>query len=197
MKSVFCSLTLVAMSLTAMAHEGEQHWQLDNQQSALHFVSVKKDVIAETHRFTALQGEIDSESNQLTVVVDLSSVSTGIEIRDSRMKEFLFNTAQFPKAKITADLTQSGWQQLAVGAQSKVTVELAVALHGVSKVLPAQVVISKLSNTTFAAHTASPIMLNAADFALTDGVNKLKELAALPAIAVQVPVTFSVVFNSK
>ena len=50
-------------------------WKLDNENSQLSFMSVKKGNIAENHSFSKLAGNI-TEQAQVNISVDLSSVNT-------------------------------------------------------------------------------------------------------------------------
>jgi len=44
-------------------------------------------------------------------------------------------------------------------------------------------------------NTIKPIMLDAFDFGLSEGVTKLMEVAKLPSISTAVPVSFSLIFK--
>ena len=82
--SILISLLLTAtVSLPALAA-----WKLDNANSELSFISVKKANIAENHNFAKLAGNINEQA-QVNISVDLTSVNTNIAIRDDRMKNCL------------------------------------------------------------------------------------------------------------
>ena len=72
-------------------------WQVDNSKSSLHFISVKKNSIGETHTFETLSGSV-STNGDVKFDIDLASVNTNIAIRDERMRKFLFETNQFASA---------------------------------------------------------------------------------------------------
>ncbi|UOG91099.1 MAG: YceI family protein [Candidatus Thiothrix sulfatifontis] len=175
------TLSFALLSGTALAD-----WVLDNQQSALHFVSIKKDHIAETHTFKTLSGTI-TKAGQGSLSVDLASVSTNIDIRDQRMREQLFDTKKFTHANIRVDLSKTGVKP---GIQ---TLNVTLDLHGVKKEIPATVAITEVGDTVQIT-TVAPIVLNAADFDLAAGVTALREIAALPSISNAVPVTFFLSF---
>ncbi len=175
------TLGFALLASTAMAD-----WVLDNQQSALHFVSIKKDHVAETHTFKTLSGAI-TKAGQGSLHIDLASVSTNIDIRDQRMREQLFDTKKFTSANISVDLRKTGVKP---GIQ---TVNVTLDLHGVKKEIPATVALTEVGNTVQVT-TVAPIVLNAADFDLAAGVTALREIAALPSISNAVPVTFFLSF---
>jgi Uncharacterized conserved protein len=160
------AVSFALLSGTAMAD-----WVLDNTQSALYFVSIKKDHIAETHTFKTLSGAI-TKAGQGSLNIDLASVSTNIDIRDQRMREQLFDTQKFATASVSVDLSKTGVKP---GIQ---TVNVTLDLHGVKKEIPATVAITEVGNTVQVT-TVAPIVLNAADFDLAAGVTALREIAEL------------------
>ena len=175
------ALSFALLSGTAMAD-----WVLDNTQSALYFVSIKSDHIAEIHTFKTLSGAI-TKAGQGSLNIDLASVSTNIDIRDQRMREQLFDTQKFATASVNVDLSKTGVKP---GIQ---TVNVTLDLHGVKKEIPATVSLTEVGNTVQVS-TVAPIMLNAADFDLAAGITALREIAELPSISNAVPVTFFLSF---
>lgn len=161
-------------------------WVLDNSQSALYFVSIKKDNVAETHTFKTLSGTI-TQAGQGSLNIDLTSVSTHVDIRDQRMREQLFDTSKFATATVSVDLSKTGVKP---GIQSA---NVTLDLHGVKKDIAATVAITEVGNTVQVA-TVAPILLNAADFDLAAGITALREIAELPSISNVVPVTFFLSF---
>ena len=162
---------------------------LDNKHSSVSFVSVKKGTVAEAHHIKKLSGSL-TDSGQLKVILDLASVDTKIEIRDQRIKAFLFETTKFTEATLTAQIkdivnTDDGIKKLTMDAK--------LDLHGISQTIKVDVIVLKSGNTLLAT-SATPILINAADFKLDGGIGKLQELAKLPSIATAVPVNFTLVF---
>ena len=168
-------------------------WVLDNNGSSLYFLSIKVEHVVETHSFTSLSGQADTTS--ATVEIDLSSVDTAVELRDERMLDVLFEVALFASATVTADLTGLAVADLSPG--ESVTTELAfnLDLHGASNDMTAAVQLTQLADGALRIQTTSPVNVNAGDFSLVDGVNKLRELAGLPSVSYAVPVTFNLLFN--
>lgn len=162
-------------------------WQLNNDASSLHFISVKKGDIAETHHFKALSGSITDEG-KASLAIDLASVNTKIPIRDQRMQEFLFETKAFTTANVSLDLGKDG---VKAGVQS---LTATLDLHGVKKEVKADVVVTEAGDQVQVT-TVAPIVVNAPDFSLDAGVEKLRELAQLDVISKAVPVTFNLVFD--
>ncbi len=194
MKTLFvgvgASLGLMALSSSLFAAD----WQISEQDSIVNFISVKKGDIAEVHKFTQVSGKLDDKGH-FTLTIPLSSVMTNIEIRDTRMKEVLFEVEKFPSFQLTAQVDKGVADKLAVGAMESMTLEAQLALHGVTKTVLLNVRVAKLSQDKLLVTNEYPVLLNAADFGLTDGVEKLRELAGLPVISKAVPVSFILTLN--
>ena len=94
-RAVF-SIAALAFSASASAQ-----WSLDLDNSQLSFVTVKAEHIAEVHSFSRLEGQIDAAGNA-RISIDLSSVETGIAIRNERMQSMLFETGLYPQAAVSA-----------------------------------------------------------------------------------------------
>ena len=158
------------------------------QNSQVNFVSIKKSSVAEVHRFTALDGSIDS-SGLAILNIHLASVETQIDIRNQRMREHLFEVARFPIAKITAQVDVTQLEAMVAGQESIEQVTWSLDLHGVTNEFQSSLRIIKLSSEAARVASVEPIIVNSSQFELTDGVKKLKSLAALPSIALAIPVT--------
>lgn len=191
LKTVFPT-TLLLLSMAAHA----AGWQIDNAQSQLNFISIKKENVAEVHRFGDLSGKMD-DNGQFELAIALESVNTGIQIRDSRMRSFLFNVAEFPKARLTANLSPSFIDNLTVGQSELTMVKAELSLHDQKQTLNIDVLVTKVSESSLLVVSASPVVLNAADFDLVQGVEKLRDLAGLPSISHAVPVSFYLTLNAN
>ncbi len=182
-------LLLSFFSLIAQAD-----YQLDNAASTLNFVSIKKSKIGEVHSFTQFSGRVN-EAGLAQLTVNLNSVSTGIAIRDQRMKDVLFETKLFHSAAISSQLNIARVSGLQPGQVLIFDSEFSLALHGQSKLIPVSLQVVGLEKGALLVSSAQPLVLNAADFSLTKGVQELMMLANLPSIASAVPVMFSLVFK--
>lgn len=160
--------------------------------SDIRFVSIKNGAVAEVHRFTALTGSVDA-GGDVVVQVSLASVETLIPIRNERMRELLFETMKFPQATVTAKVDQETVTSLANGAYLILDLMFTLQLHGESKQISVPVSIARLGDEVHVA-TLQPLLLNATDFQLGAGVERLREIAGLKSITAVVPVTASLVF---
>lgn len=191
MKSSF-NLLAALLTLLASAQAAAQ-WTLSADESSLSFISVKAEHIAEVHSFARLSGEIDS-GGEAVVSIDLTSVQTGIDIRNERMQSMLFNTDMYPRAQVSADVDAAALSSMAVGESAVLEVPLAINLHGEVLTLSAPLRVSHVQDG-LRVDTLAPIIVKADAFALVDGIESLREIAGLPSISRSVPVSFSLLFS--
>ena len=86
-------------------------WLLNASASHFYMQTAKAEAIVETHQFTGLDGSI-GKNGDASVRVDLTSVASGVDVRDVRMRFLLFETYKFPNAEITAKLDMAKLQDL-------------------------------------------------------------------------------------
>lgn len=171
-------------------------WTIDNEASKLSFVSIKKAEVAEVGTFDRLEGSLTADGSA-TLTIDLSSVDTLIEIRDERMREMLFETQQFPTATATMQVDAAAIEQLTSGDSLEQTVTLTLDLHGQTRMFDVTLNVTGLENNGLRVVTAKPVIVNAPDFALVEGVNKLREVAGLSSISIAVPVMANLVLTKN
>lgn len=186
---VFTGLMLLLLVGTASAA-----WNLNNDASRLSFISIKKDEVAEVHKFTHISGSVNDEG-KVDVTIQLASVDTAVPIRDERMRDLLFQTNLFPTANVTAQVDPAEFSGLVAGQFRNTETEITVSLHGQSKAYKAAVSVVKLRGGSLLINTIHPIIVNAGDFELTKGVEQLREIAKLPAISTAVPVSLVLMFD--
>ncbi|WP_434929880.1 YceI family protein [Shewanella sp. HL-SH5] len=185
MKLWLSLMVLGLLSNQALASD----WKVNNSQSTVSFISIKKADVGEVHRFKQIEGFL-SDSGGFSLTIDLSSVDTGISVRDDRMQGLLFEVAQFPKLQLTANINPKLISDLKVGETLTTQVDAKVALHGEQQVLPFNVVVAKLSATKMLVTSLMPVVVHAGDFNLVSGVEKLRDIAGLTSISLAVPVSF-------
>ncbi len=183
-KSIFLSSLLSPLALA--------NWALDTDQSSLHFISTKKEHISEMHHFEQLSGQL-SKTGKFSLNIPLASVKTGIAIRDERMQEHVFKVDSFPVAALRAQLPSSV-MALKVGESQQLTVDAKLSLVNQTQELKVSVQVTK-TQAGFVATSIYPVLISAADFGLTQGVETLKKLAGLPSIGLTVPVSFNLVLK--
>jgi polyisoprenoid-binding protein YceI len=171
-------------------------WTLNNAQSQLSFVSIKKGDIAEVHRFDQLDGSVDGKGN-VKLTIQLASVDTAIPIRDQRMREMLFETSAFPSAVLTATIDASEVNTLDVGDILMSSLKGQLSLHGQSGPVTAELAVARLGPKKLLVSSRKPMVLQVADYELLGGVDKLREVAGLDSISKAVPVSFVLTFDKN
>ncbi len=192
-KPTITLLTIFSFALTSLPSFAG--WQLDNKNSLLNFVSVKKGTVAENHHFSALEGSIN-KNGKVSIKVDLTSVNTNIAIRDERMKKFVFETEQYTSAVFDTQLDKGLLSSLNTSESHVKTVTGTLSFHGQKQEVVIEVKVIKVNEKTLLVSTTKPFFIKADAYGVVAGINKLKELAALPSIDYVVPVNFSVTFSN-
>lgn len=191
-------LTLLACGSPALQEQGSLpagEWTLQPDQSSLSFVSVKAGNIGEAHRFATVKGRV-GEDGKAALTIDLASVETGIDIRDQRMRDMLFDVMQFPNATATTSIDPAAFKDLKPGARRMMDAAVTLDLHGVSAELPAKLIVTRVAADRVLVETARPVVVDAEAFGLADGVEQLRSVANLSAISHAVPVSVSLLFQN-
>lgn len=180
----------------AFANSAFAGWKLDEQASKLNFLSTKKAQIIEQHSFKKVAGKV-ADNGQVNLQIDLASVETNIPIRNERMQKYLFETDKFANATISAKVDSGVLAALAVGELKTLELAAELDLHGNKQKLTVPVTVVKGNQGQLYVNSVGSVVINAADFALVEGINKLQELAGLPSITYAVPVSFNLVFSAE
>ena len=190
---IFALLALATLAQGKTVAAGE--WKLVPADSRVSFVSIKNNAIAEVHRFAELTGGVSAEGKVL-VEVPLASVATGIEIRDQRMRDLLFDVAKTPKASVTLDVDTQKLRALSPGEHVLLKLAALLTLHGVTYPFPGEARITRTSDSEWLVTSERPSIVETVNFGLINGVDELRKVAGLQSIGSAVPVTFSLTFVS-
>ena len=174
------------LSALGVMAPAQADWTLSDS-SRIGFVSIKNNSIGENNAFERVSGSI-SASGQVSVSVDLSSVETGVGIRNERLQKMLFEVASFPTATIDALLTDSQIASLEAGGAQTESVGVSISLHGKTVNKTANLSVSA-SGGDVRVTTTQPIVITAQEFGLEAGVAALQQIAGLNAISRSIPVT--------
>jgi polyisoprenoid-binding protein YceI len=187
---------LLGTSLLAAAVSANADWQLDAAASSLYYVTSKASAVSEVNSFATLGGAIDAQG-KATLGIDLASVQTSIEIRDQRMREIVFQTAQFPQATVTLQVDTAALDAMAAGSSTTISSTASLDLHGMSQELAVDLNIIKLDADSIQVQNVKPLIVAAGSFGLAEAVEQLREIAGLPAINPNVVVDFALVYHLK
>jgi len=171
-------------------------WALDAAASYLNFVTTKNTHVVEVHNFTRLGGDISS-AGVATLTIDLATVNTGIELRDQRMRDLLFQVTTYPTATVTLTLPAGLIANLAVGTTSEINITASLDLHGVTQPVATRVSVQKLTSTRLLVQNITPVLISAPDYGLTEGVEALRAAVGIASISKAVPVDFTLVYDAR
>lgn len=183
---------LVLVVAAALSFSVAADWSVNSAQSSLNFVSVKNDVVAETHSFKDLTGSL-TEAGEFAVAIPALSIDTAIPIRNERILEHVLAAKQYATISAKGKVDSKILTGLKTGDSLVVDQALDLTLLTQSQSLTAKVKVTKVSDSQLVVTTVAPIMLDVNKFGLNTGVEKLRELAGLKAISPMVPTTFSLV----
>ncbi|MBC9251640.1 hypothetical protein A9179_15310 [Pseudomonas alcaligenes] len=190
--SLFSSALLAA----CLALPAQAGWYLDNESSRLSFISTKAGNFSEVHRFLTLHGKVDDQG-AARLRIELDSVSTGIPLRDERLRSQLFEVERFAEAQVMAKLDLGLITDLAPGAQLELQLPIQVEIHGRKHGYMAELLATRLDEQRFQVVTLAPLVLNAGDFGLDGAVEQLRQLARLDSISLSVPVGAVLIFTER
>ncbi|WP_171022341.1 YceI family protein [Thalassotalea litorea] len=189
LKKTMLSFTLITALGTFGAIPAKAAWQSVEHASSLSFISIKKNAIAETHEFKNFEANVN-DSGEVTVKIDLTSVNTGIDIRDNRMQEMLFETSKFSEAVLTATLPNGLLASLVPGEMKQFNLDGKLELHGQARMVTISCAVFMEAKDKLVVTSTQPTVIQAAEFSLLDGIKQLADIAGLDAIASAIPVSF-------
>ena len=189
MKNVALALSLIVASSISQA------LTLKAEDSTLSFISTKNDSVSELMQFENVSGTLDAETGALRVTVTLDSIASGIDIRNERMREHLFEVDKYASASYTASVDMAAVNALKVGEQLDMAVSGSLDLHGVEAPLNVEIKVSKRADGSLWAVSTVPGFVDIRGHKMLAGVDKLRSLAGLNSISLSIPVMFSVVFE--
>lgn len=191
----FITISVLSLASVATAHSNplENGWVLQPGDSSLNFQSIKNLTKVESSQFSRLGGAILPDG-QAEIEVDLESVDTKVDLRNVRMRFFLFETFIYPTAKISAEINIDDLADLTEVRRKKIDLPFRLSLHGVEKDLTAQVAVTLITDDLVSVSSTTPISIATALFGLTEGVTRLEEAAEVSIIP-STSISFDFVFK--
>ena len=190
MKTCLFAAALLLMTGAAWADVG---WMLSPTESRVSFVSVKQGTTGEVHYFTEAQGAVSNQGT-VSLSIDTTSVETGIDVRNERMVDYLFQSAVFPTATLSMKIDMEQLSEMEVGETRQVFVTGSLSLVGQSGDVEAELLVSRIAEDKVLVATLQPVVVQAETFDLIAGIDTLRELAELSSISAAVPVSAVLVF---
>jgi polyisoprenoid-binding protein YceI len=174
---------------------------VDSLKSRIDFVTVKAGQpgaagVSEVSRFERFSGGMTS-AGQISLDIDLSSVATGVGIRDERLRNLLFNVNMHPKANFSASVSPAVIAAIPDRGAIDLDVEGQLRLAGQVRSMAAKLRVARLDAGALQVSSLSPIVVDASQFGLKPGVDALREVMGLAFIAAASPVTFTLVLHEQ
>jgi outer membrane protein OmpA-like peptidoglycan-associated protein len=185
----------VACVAAGLGSAQAQEWLLNSGASHFYMQTAKAESVVEIHQFTGLEGRI-SRDGDARVNIDLTSVSSGVDVRDVRMRFLLFETYKFPNAEVTARLDMSKLQEVLTTTRILYPLRFTLSLHGMTRDIETLVYVTRLSDKSVSVSTAKPIVITADSFGLLAGISKLSEAVNGTPIVSAASFTFDLVFET-
>jgi OmpA-OmpF porin, OOP family len=195
-KSILGAVIFLAATALGPNCARAQEWLLNAAASHFYMQTAKANAIIETHQFTGLDGTI-SKDGDANIKIDLTSVASGIDVRDVRMRFLLFETYKFPYAEVKAKLDMAKLQApLTTTIRIPYDLKLTVDLHGFAKEIEAPVTVTRVSDNSVSVASAKPIIVNADTFGLVAGIAKLAEAVNGTPIVAAASFSFDLLFET-
>jgi outer membrane protein OmpA-like peptidoglycan-associated protein len=172
-----------------------QEWLLDPGLSTVYMQTVKANSIFETHQFSVVEGSVSS-GGDASIRIDLASIHSGIDIRDTRMRFQLFETFKFPYAQINAKLSKAKLRALATQTRLSYPLSFSLSLHGHAAEVQTEVWVTRVSETTVSVASIKPINLLAESFGFVANIGKLADAIEGTPIAAGASIAFDLVFKT-
>lgn len=165
-------------------------WQLQTDNSVVTFVSTKQSHIEEVHQIQSFDVAVEDNKN-ITVKLDLSSIESGIPIRNERMKAMLFDVANFRYASLSLSLPDT---LDSIKSVKRYNVTAMLDLKGKKEPIQMDILITP-GKDQVTATLLKPVIITAQQFGLEKGVDALREIAGLTNIGYAVPVSATIVLS--
>ena len=152
--------------------------------------------VTEQSQFNSSQAYLDKQGD-FKMTIDLNSVQTNIEIRDQRIKDWVFKTAQFATAEIKGKVDMEAINKLAIGETLTFKQPLTLNIHGKELPLEANLSAQRVHADKIMVNTLNPVLLDVKAMDMSKGVMQLVEVMGLKTIVEQIPVSFHAEFMRK
>ena len=103
--------------------------------------------------------------------------------------------ADYPTAIVTAQIDPASFEALGVGESTTQTLSGTLSIKEVEAPFETEVMVTRAGPDRVIAASTDPVIVDAGQLQLTDGLAQLQELAGLDSITPVVPVTFTLTFE--
>jgi OmpA-OmpF porin, OOP family len=190
---LFASACFSAIPALAQGSLLSGGWEMDQSTSSLSFQSVKNGSKVESSSFANFTGSVDQDG-KVTMLVELNSVDTKIDLRNVRMRFLFFETFQYPVATVTTQVDEQTMKRLEAERRIHLPITFQLNLHGVTQTMTADTVMTLFAEDQLSIVSSTPVSVPADRFNLMEGILKLQEAANVQ-IVPSGSVTFDLTFK--
>ncbi|PKF50419.1 YceI family protein [Enterovibrio nigricans] len=193
MKSI-SSAIILAVSLSPSLTFASSDYTVVSDASSISFATIKKTYVVEPANLSGLEGSVDA-SGKFSITAPISSVSTGIPIRNQRLNDLFFDSKKFPSLKVEGHVDMAGLDKNGTMLQQSIPAK--VTLFGNTKDITLDMNIIKTDDSIFA-FTYKPVIISGAIFGIPEeNLEKVSATVGNIDISSTVPVSVSLVFKEK
>ena len=185
---------IAALAAFAATPASADDWTLNGGESALSFGSIKKGTVGEIHSFGALSGGVDADG-KARLEIAAASLETNIDIRNERILAMVLKAADNPTITYETRIDMAALEALPIGGAARIEAEGTLSLAGVVAPLTAPLYVVRAGEDRAVVVNDALIMLDGEVWALSAGIEALREVAKLDSIAGVVPVSLRLVFD--
>ncbi len=188
------AICLVACTNNSEDIERTGPWILDASESGMTYVTVKNGDLGEINTFREISGVVTPQG-VANFEINMESVDTNNDTRDPRMRDHVFKTSEYPVASAKAEVDMAAFEGLKVGESETVLLDLTLSLAGFQSEQDFYVQVTRLGLNKVVVSNKAPLLLDATEFGMEEGLETLRGLAGLDQISPVVPVTLSLTFE--
>ncbi|MDD1779797.1 YceI family protein [Enterovibrio sp. ZSDZ35] len=188
------SAIILALSLSPSLAFASDDYTIVSDASSISFATIKKTYVVEPATLSGVEGQVDANGS-FRITAPISSVSTGIPIRNQRLNELFFDSKKFPTLTVEGQVDMAGLDKNGTMLQQSIPAK--VTLFGNTKDITLDMNIIKTDDSIFA-FTYKPVIISGATFGIPE--QNLKDVSATVGnidISSTVPVSVSLVFKEN
>jgi hypothetical protein len=174
----------------------------DMDKSSLSFVSTKNGGAEVGGTFAVILGGFDLDPDKLSATtgvlnVELDSVNTGLELRDTNIAETFFGrvVGKVVRSDVEFLAFRPEVEALPVGASTIADVDLRINLRGSGNLASAKVELTRTSELVWSMNTLDPVVLSISELGMQGRSDSLKERCGHASIEDKVTVSAQIVLS--
>jgi len=172
----------------------------DMDKSSLTFVSTKNEGAEVAGSFGVILGGFQLDAKKLSATagvlnVELDSVDTGLELRDTNIAETFFGrvVGKVVRSDVEFLAFRPKSESLPVGGKTLAEVDLRINVRGSGNLATAQVELTRTSELGWTLSTTEPVVLSISDLGMAGRADSLKERCGHASIGDKVTISAEIV----